>query len=81
MARRQGNTWYIGALNGKDQERDLVVDWSFLKKGCYSEFIFADSGNTENPWKFTKKDVNMTNTDEFIHCQPRGGFVIKVTEN
>ena len=81
MARRQGNTWYIGALNGKDEERDLIVDWSFLKKGSYSEFIFADSGNTEKPWKFTKKDVNMTNTDEFIHCQPRGGFVIKVTEN
>ena len=79
MARRQGNTWYIAGINGKDVPQTLSFDTSFLPKGKY--ILFTDKAGykgdlpTDNPapWSIKKGKGKVPAK---ITCQPRGGFVI-----
>lgn len=44
MARRHGDTWYVGAMTGADG-RDLELDLSFLDEGEYQLDSMADGPN------------------------------------
>lgn len=46
LARRKGDTWYVGAMTDGDA-RDLTVDLSFLGNGEYSAEIFKDGINAD----------------------------------
>lgn len=81
MARRKGNTWFIGALNGLDEARTLALDWSFLPQGELKTQIFEDSGVKESPWKIDSIEGSADKLPASFSCQPRGGFVIVVEEN
>lgn len=72
MARRRGDVWYVGALNGRDEARTLAVDWSFLPEGPHSVTLFEDSGDGDSPWKITTASGDFPAA---IGCRPRGGFV------
>lgn len=74
MARRSGKTWYVGMLNGSDEERTVKADWSFLDKD-YEAQCFADSGDSSDPWLITTTRQLPTE----IKLLPRGGrvYVIK----
>lgn len=67
MARRNGTTWYIAGINGKDEPQTLTFDISFLPKGRYT--IFADG----KPWSIKTAKGHIPNK---IRCKERGGFVI-----
>ena len=79
MARRQGNTWYIAGINGKDVPQALSFDTSFLPKGKYT--LFTDKAgykgvlpaDNPDPWIIKKGKGKVPAK---ITCQPRGGFVI-----
>lgn len=76
MARRKGNKWYIGGLNGSDQKQTLTVDCSFLGKKKRTVLSFEDSGNPDQPWQISEKENNKRWSKPFsVECQPRGGFV------
>ena len=78
IARRQGNTWYVAGINGKDSSQTLSFDASFLPKGKYT--LFTDKpgykgelpANNPTPWSIRKGKGRIP---EKIICQPRGGFV------
>ena len=72
MARKSHGKWYIAAINGTDQGRDVTVDWSRLKvkKGCFD--VFKDSGNKTAPWLFETCD----RLPATLHLLPRGGVVM-----
>ena len=79
MARRQGNTWYIAGINGKDVPQTLSFDTSFLPKGKYT--LFTDKAGYKGdfpadnpaPWIIKKGKGKVPAK---IKCQPRGGFVM-----
>ena len=54
IARRSGDTWYVGALGNWD-ERDLDIKCDFLPEGDYTVTIFQDGVNANKVAKDYKK--------------------------
>ena len=74
LARRSGNTWYVAGINGTDSEKTLPVPLDFVK-GKYTATMFADSGRKDEPWRIeTIEKLPAT-----VKCQPRGGFIFRMT--
>lgn len=74
IARKTGDTWYIGAINGQDSTQTVKVNLSFCN--AKNGFLVTD-GETNRSFK--KEDLNLaTDTLLTIAIVPRGGFVIKL---
>ncbi|MDE5826246.1 MAG: glycoside hydrolase family 97 C-terminal domain-containing protein, partial [Duncaniella sp.] len=56
VARRSGDKWYIGAINGKDCPRTVTVKLPEECKG--KSFIVITDGNDINTFGYTKIDRN-----------------------
>ena len=81
IARKSGNTWYVGGMTDWDA-RTLEVDFSFLEKGKYKAQIFQDGINADrigNDYTKLEKTIERSSKQEF-KLAPGGGFVIKITE-
>lgn len=77
LARQKGGDWYIGALNGTDEEKTLDIDWSRIPGAAdMSAEIIEDGESKEAPWKFTTAEDGLPTS---IACRPRGGFIIRLT--
>src|SRR5690554_4013842 len=75
MARRKGDRWYIGGLNGSDEARTLSFDLSALTDGNGKITLMKD-GTAERSFEIEERSVPMgTDTNIHINCLPRGGFV------
>jgi hypothetical protein len=79
LARRSGKTWYVAGINGTDENPYLNIGntgLGKLVKGAKKIQTFYDSGDANKPW-----DIKVLNQlPAQIPCQPRGGFVLKITE-
>ena len=74
FARRRGEVWYIGALNGQD-ERKLSIDLAFLGEGEWQAQIFAD--DPANPAAFKQSTRPVTSDDKLtLSMSQRGGSVV-----
>jgi hypothetical protein len=73
IARKQGNKWYIGGLNGKDEAQTLEISFNFLGKGNYSLQLIKD-GNDDKSFSYESIKVKKGDTIK-VDCLPRGGFV------
>ena len=81
MARRDGNDWYVGIINGLDKEQNITVDWSFLGKGSYMVKTFADVDNEPRAWDINAQNSAIaTDMPATIQLAPRGGFVAVFTQ-
>ena len=79
LARRSGKTWYVAGINGTDENPYLNIGNSNLGKivkGAKKIQAFYDSGDANKPWDIKVLDQLPAQ----IPCQPRGGFVLKITE-
>jgi Glycoside hydrolase 97. len=76
MARQKGDTWYIGGLNGTNEQRNLPMNLSFLKNKNYVITLFRDD-QKERSFEITKE--KLSNKKMSISCLPRGGFVAVIT--
>ena len=79
IARRSGNVWYVAGINGTDESPYLNIgnyELGKIVKGDKKIQAFYDSGDATKPWDI--KVLNQLPTQ--IPCQPRGGFVLKITE-
>ncbi|MGO4770164.1 glycoside hydrolase family 97 protein [Flavobacterium sp. W22_SRS_FK3] len=57
IARREANTWYLGAITNWDS-RDITIDFSFLEKGKKFEAeIFSDGLNADKAPNDYKREV------------------------
>jgi hypothetical protein len=73
IARRKGNRWYLGGLNGLDQTQGLIVKFDFLDKSSYNFQLIKDGENKES---FSSEMIKIKKGDTLkIDCLPRGGFV------
>lgn len=78
MARRKGDVWYVGGLNGTDHSNALVMDWSFLPEGTYRVTTFADGVSAGQPWNISVDEVENGHLPTACQCNARGGFVVRV---
>lgn len=76
MARRSGDTWYIGGTVTKS--REVPVDLSFLSDGEYQCRTFYDGETKET---LLKKIDNVNNKSKLnVKCPDNGGFTMIITK-
>ena len=74
FARRRGQDWYIGALNGQDESK-LSIDLAFLGEGEWQAEIFGD--DPANPAAFKQSTRPVTSDDKLtVSMSQRGGSVV-----
>jgi alpha-glucosidase len=76
IARRNGDTWYVGAMTDWTA-RDLGVDFSFLGDGKYTINIWQDGANAHRRATDYKKVSDTVDAGDTlnIHLAPGGGWV------
>jgi alpha-glucosidase len=77
IARRDGNDWYIGSMNGSKQ-RTIEVSLSFLSEGKYTATIWCDTYETMDfPDRLRKEKIFVTKNDVLkIKMTSGGGEVV-----
>lgn len=75
LARRKGATWFVGAMTNWE-ERDLILDFSFLEPGQYQAVVFKDGVNASREASDYKKEVTGLRAGEqrAIHLSNGGGW-------
>ena len=85
MARRSGNTWYVGGLTDWTP-RDLQVNLDFLADGEYEVELFRDGVNADRTARDYKKIIMTITVKDgktepmIVHLAPGGGFAAKITK-
>lgn len=81
IARRKGNTWYIGSMTDWDT-RNMELDLSFLGEGSFKGEVFKDGINANRTARDYKKEIIdiPTNKKLPISMAQGGGYVIKITK-
>jgi alpha-glucosidase len=79
LARRKGDTWYIGAMTNWNT-RDLTLDFSFLGDGTYEAEIFRDGINADRDATDYKREVITVtkNTKQAVSLAPGGGWTARI---
>lgn len=76
MARRSGETWYVGIINGLDTEQSIAIDWSFLGNGKYNVQGFGDVEGEARAWNLhSQSSAKVVTMPDSIHMAARGGYV------
>jgi alpha-glucosidase len=76
VARRNGNTWYVGGINGRTEEQTVRVDLPFLTEGSWTATIVRD-GARDRDFASETKMISASDTTS-VTMRPRGGFVMRV---
>jgi hypothetical protein len=71
IARRKGNDWYIGGINGENRDQEITFDLPFLANETVLEII-TDGGE---PATFSTAKLKTNGRGIKVKLQPRGGFV------
>ena len=72
IARKKGDQWYIGGLNGKDEAQTLEINFDFLSEGNYALKLIKDGSDDKS---FSYDLVKVKKSDFLkVDCLPRGGF-------
>jgi len=78
FARRRGDTWFIGVLNG-GEAATLPIELSFLEQGTWQAEVFGDDPG--HPATFQRQSNNVRASDSLtVSMSPRGGAVIGLTK-
>ncbi|TFH28021.1 MAG: glycoside hydrolase family 97 protein [Bacteroidia bacterium] len=79
IARRKGDTWYIGAMTNWDP-RDLTIHLSFLAEGEYEAVIFKDGINAHRQAAdYSRVITNLSRGDTLeIHLSSGGGWTARL---
>jgi alpha-glucosidase len=79
LARRKGDTWYVGALSNWDA-RDLTIDLSFLGDGVHQATIFKDGLNADRDATDYRKEVTQISSVDtlHVHLAPGGGWAARI---
>jgi alpha-glucosidase len=81
IARRKGDTWYLGAMSNWDA-RDLALDLSFLAEGTYQAVIFKDGANADRDANDYKKEMIKISAGQIlpIHLSSGGGWAARIVK-
>lgn len=79
VARRHGEFWYLGYINGLEKGKSVEVDFGFLDDGAYEMEMIADA---DQKTEFSFDSGRVSNKDsKFIKVLPYGGFVLKLKQH
>ena len=80
VARRKGETWYVGAITDWES-RDIVIDSGFLPEGRYSITAWSDGINADrNAEDYAKTVSTFVSGEKFnIHMAPGGGWAARIS--
>ena len=79
FARRKGDTWFIGVINGSDK-KDLEISLNFLDRGSFIINTLEDQQDRNDSVIINKKNVN--NKDHLkLSVRPAGGFVAMIRKS
>lgn len=73
IARRKGDLWYIGGINGTDEAKTLAVTFGFLKNQT-AQLVLIQDGADDKSFATRTGPVRKGQTIK-LPCLPRGGFV------
>ena len=75
VAKRKGDIWYIGAMNGTDSPLDINVSLDFLDKtGSWSMLSFEDGPNAfRQAMDYRKKERTVSHSDKITINMARNG--------
>lgn len=77
VARRKGNRWYVGAINGQNQAVKLSVPLGFLGQGNYRGALIGDGAE---PRTLADRPVEASARDNLeLSMLPFGGAVLQLT--
>lgn len=81
IARRQGDTWHLGALTNWES-REMELDLSFLGEGNYTLELFKDGINADRAARDYKKEVIPVPADRKLKIKmaPGGGYAAKISK-
>ncbi|TKG96609.1 alpha-glucosidase [Puteibacter caeruleilacunae] len=76
IARRKGDDWFIGGINGEDQ-RNLTIDFSFLEGTKYATKLYSDdqSVKTRTHVRIEKKEIK-SGDKLTLDVKPNNGFAL-----
>lgn len=78
IARRAGDQWFIGGLNGVEENREVTMDLSFLSEELIGEMIY----DGEDKFSFNYKTITLSGEQtETFEMKANGGFAILFEEN
>lgn len=79
IARKKGDTWYVGAITNWD-EREISLDFSFLPQGEYEAEIFKDGINADREGTDYKKEIIKIDANKVlpIKMAPGGGWAARI---
>ena len=75
MARCKNKVWYVGGLNGTEDDMPLDLDWSFLDEGIHEMTLFQDGKDEKASWRIETIKGTKNELITHLELQPRGGFV------
>ncbi len=75
IARQSGNKWYIGGLNGTNNNRDFSFNLDFIPSSIQQMTLFSDGTTSQ---EFHIENISPETRDIKISCLPRGGFTLVV---
>ena len=74
-ARRKGNTWWIGVMNG-EAEKEVEISLDFLKKPVNATLIYDDAQTTTS---IDRREQRVSPKDVLtVKMNPGGGFVARL---
>src|SRR3954447_151064 len=76
IARRNGDVWYVGGINGRADARTVRVDLGFLKEGSWRATIVRD-GDQDRAFASDVETVSPADGPS-VTMRPRGGFVMRI---
>lgn len=81
IARRKGTTWYVGGMTNWD-EKNSIIDFSFLGTGNFRVELFKDGINANKNATDYKKEIIEVNASKKlnIHLASGGGFAMIITK-
>ncbi|WP_345145732.1 glycoside hydrolase family 97 protein [Flavobacterium ginsengiterrae] len=73
IARKKGNTWYLGAITNWDS-RDITIDFSFLEKGKkFQAEVFSDGLNADKAAVDYKREIITVDSNSKIKYRLANG--------
>ncbi len=78
--RRKGDSWFVAGMSDW-QERDLPVNFDFLKEGVYRATLCTDGVNADRyaaDYTLEKGVIITKNDRRTVHLAPGGGFLFRL---
>jgi hypothetical protein len=78
LARRKGDCWYIGAINGEQKEKKKNIKLDFLHAGIKYKLLLIADGKHDKDFETRYGVVDSSDSLDVLMLR-RGGFVVTLT--